>query len=154
MATVTVEDSLASENALEGGTGPIVTQQAFLIRTEPSSARYATLANGTHSGTAVDHHGQPGIAVNSDRPVPIVTDVNPNTGVLGTADGIRLHTAGGGNFTGVSARGPVSAGCQVICTSQYSNFLEFTGLRPVAGPQQKAFTVKVYTNENVSRRTR
>lgn len=40
------------------------------------------------------------------------------------------------------------------CASQYSGFSEFTGLRPKSGPQQKLFTVKVFTNENVSQRTR
>jgi hypothetical protein len=66
------------------------------------------------------------------------------------AQGILVHKAGGGNFTGVGSDGrPVSAGCQVVCTSQYGAFKQATGMSPSDGSApQKHFTVIVDTQEN------
>jgi hypothetical protein len=42
----------------------------------------------------------------------------------------------------------VSEGCQLICRSQYGEFLHGTGIKPDAGAPQRHFTVTVDTREN------
>jgi RHS repeat-associated protein len=160
LATVSVTDfkNAATINEM-GQFDP--SQSTFLAKSTPSdSNKYATAANGEYPGTAVNHHGKPAIAVNSDGPVPITTAVNPNTGARGTATGIRVHTAGIGNFTGTfrkpdGSTGAVSMGCQTICSSQYNGFLQATGLSPrnpsPSNPPQRRFTVIIDTSFNVRR---
>ena len=61
----------------------------------------------------------------------------------------KFPQAGNGNFTGVGRDGrAVSAGCQVVCTSQFGDFERATGMIPSAGPPQQHFTVGVWTDEN------
>jgi hypothetical protein len=65
------------------------------------------------------------------------------------AQGILVHAAGVNNFTGVGSDGrPVSAGCQVVCTSQYADFKSATGMSPSAGSPQQHFMVILGTYEN------
>ena len=160
LATVSITDFTNSATINEMGQFDPA-QSAFLAKSTPSdSNKYATAANGEYPGTAVNHHGKPAIALNSDGPVPITTGINPNTGANGTATGIRVHTAGIGNFTGTfkkpdGSAGAVSMGCQTICSSQYNSFLAATGLviknPSPSNPPQRSFTVIINTGANVRR---
>jgi hypothetical protein len=73
------------------------------------------------------------------RPTLNLPTNGPNSNQHGAwfAQGDLIHAAGGGNGTG----GHVSTGCLVVCTSQYSDFQDATGMS--ADPPQKHFTIDV-----------
>ena len=127
----------------------------FLASTVPSSSKYATLKNGTYTGTYGIHDGHAAIRINGGGRVSVVGGLDPATG-KSYATGILAHIAGiptrshpmGG--TGMTSNGrPISAGCQLVCSTQYHQFERATGLlSPNASPPQRHFTVIVDTAEN------
>lgn len=140
-ATVTVSDH-----------GKVIGTGKFLASTVPSGPGYATIQNGTYTGTLGSHDGHPAILLNGGGAVPVVGGVDPATG-KSYATAIFVHIAGlpttansmGG--TGMTRNGmPISAGCQLICSTQYGAFEHVTGLN--ASPPQNTFTVTVDTSEN------
>jgi len=140
-ATVTVSDN-----------GKVIAAGKFLASTVPSGSGWATLANGTYSGTIGFHDGHAAILLNGGGAVSVVGGVDPATG-KGYATGIFVHIAGWMepraplSLTGMTSRDQaVSQGCQLICTSQYGSFENVTGLN--ASPPQRNFTVTVDTSEN------
>jgi RHS repeat-associated protein len=140
-ATVTVSDH-----------GKVIATGKFLASTVPSGKGFATIKNGTYSGTLGFHDHHAAILLNGGGAVPVVGGVDPATG-KSYATGIFVHIAGlptsanpmGG--TGMTRNGmPISAGCQLICSTQYGAFEGVTGLN--ASPPQNNFTVTVDTSEN------
>jgi hypothetical protein len=121
----------------------------FLVKTTPSDSSTAgTLAAGTYSGTLTTHNGHSAIRLQPTNNLP-TNGPNPAHGGAWMAQGILVHRAGVNNFTGVGRDGrPVSAGCQVVCTSQYGDFMNATGMS--ASPPQRNFTVDVGTRANMS----
>ena len=130
----------------------------FLAKTTPSdSDNYPTIQNGTYSATLTTHNGEVAIRLQPTQHIPIINDSNPATGKP-DASGILVHIAAGGNLTGMvhSLRTgeivPTSAGCQLICTSQYTDFISATGMYNRYGtpgsPAQQHFNVVVDTEEN------
>jgi RHS repeat-associated protein len=124
----------------------------FLAKTTPSdSGSFATIQNGTYSAVLGTHNGNPALRLNNGGAIPVVGGVDPATGAA-YADGILVHLSGLNNFTGTFARNGqehgVSEGCQLICRSQYGEFLHDTGIRPDAGTPQRHFTETVNTQEN------
>jgi hypothetical protein len=134
----------------------------FLAKTTPSDAdAFATIANGTYSGTLAYHNGQPAISLTGN--IPVVGGNDPATGES-FATGILVHPSGqiSAGFplgftdpfwrkdptTGKLVEHGVSEGCQLICNSAYGLFKTLTGLKPADGPPQRHFTVTVNTNEN------
>lgn len=134
-ATVTV-------NGKETGT--------FLVKTTPSdSSKSATIANGTYSGTLTTHGGDVAIRLQPTNAIPTIGPNPSRQDGASIAQGILVHKAGIGNFTGVGRDGrAVSEGCQVVCSSQYGDFKRATGMIPSAGPPQQHFTIIVGTQEN------
>jgi RHS repeat-associated protein len=123
----------------------------FLVKTTPSdSSSAATIANGTYSGTLTVHGSDLAIRLQPTNDIPTIGPNPSRSDGASMAQGILVHKAGGGNFTGVGSDGrPVSAGCQVVCTSQYGAFKQATGMSPSDGSApQKHFTVIVDTQEN------
>lgn len=123
----------------------------FLVKTTPSDANNsATVANGTYSATLTTHGNDVAIRL---QPTNAIQTIGPNpsrSDGRSIAQGILVHRAGVGNFTGVGRDGrAVSQGCQVVCTSQYPDFKSATGMDPIAGPPQQHFTVDIYTQENM-----
>ncbi len=140
-ATVTVRDR-----------GKVIATGQFLASTVPSGKGYATIQDGTYHGTWGFHDGHPAILLNGGGPVPVVGGIDPATG-KSYATQIFVHIAGWPEsraplgLTGMTHGGkPISAGCQLICTVQYSRFESLTGLN--ASPHQNIFTVTVDTSEN------
>jgi len=124
----------------------------FLSRTTPSDGdRFATIQNGTYSATLTTHSGNPALRLNGGGAIPVVGNYDPATRA-DHADGILVHLSGLGNFTGTFVRDGevhgVSEGCQLVCRSQYGEFLRDTGVTPDAGAPQRHFTVTVDTQEN------
>jgi hypothetical protein len=119
----------------------------FLVKTTPSdSSRSGTLAAGVYEGTAATHNGHSAIRLQPTDNLP-TSGANPAHGGAWFAQGILVHPAGVNNFTGVGRDGrAVSEGCQVVCTSQYGNFMNATGMS--ASPPQRHFTVDVDASEN------
>ncbi len=127
----------------------------FLASTVPSSSKYATLRNGTYTGTYGVHDGHAAIRINGGGRVSVVGGPDPATGKP-YATGILVHIAGiptrghplGG--TGMTSNHrPISAGCQLVCSIQYHKFEQASGLlSPNASPPQRHFTVIVDTAEN------
>jgi RHS repeat-associated protein len=114
----------------------------YLIKTTPSdSSTSGTLAAGVYSGTLDTHNGNLVIRIQPTRDLP-TTGPNPRQGGAWFAQGDLIHPAGRGNFTG----GNVSWGCLVVCTSQYSDFENATGIS--ATPRQQHFTVDLDTSDN------
>ncbi len=142
-ATVTVTNT---------ATGQTTTAGVFLARTTPSdSDSFATIQNGTYSAVLGAHNGNPAIRLNNGGAIPVVGGIDPATGAV-YATGILIHLSGLNNFTGTFMRNGqehgVSQGCQLICRSQYGEFLHDTGIRPDAGTPQRHFTVTVDTQAN------
>ena len=140
-ATVTVSDH-----------GKVIGKGTFLASTVPSGKGFATIKNGTYSGTLGSHDHHAAILLNGGGAVPVVGGVDPATG-KSFATGIYVHIAGWMEpraplgLTGMTMSGhAVSQGCQLICTSQYGSFENVTGLN--ASPPQRNFTVTVDTSEN------
>ena len=122
----------------------------FLVKTPPSdSSKFATVANGTYSGTLDKHKGQLVIALNQRQNVPTVGPNPSRPDHASVANQILIHAAGRDNFTG-SGRdgGAVSEGCTTLCTSQYGSFERATGMNPGAGSPQRHFGVSIDTDEN------
>ncbi|MGH9479942.1 MAG: hypothetical protein ACRD1A_11980, partial [Terriglobales bacterium] len=112
----------------------------------PSSGKYATIQAGTYAGALVKHHGEyPAIMLSSEqfgsRKVPALGGSDPLTGAPFVSDA-EIHHAGRGNYTGV----PVSEGCSVVCTDQYSGFAAATGM--TAPAPQRVFTILLETSAN------
>jgi RHS repeat-associated protein len=126
----------------------------FLVKTTSSYTGYATVANGVYNGTfEPDHDGHPAIRLQPTLSIPTASP-NPAQGGLYIAKGILVHISGNGNSVFGSLARPVSAGCQVVCTSQYSEFERATGLRPMSGPPQMHFSVDLKTYENATQSER
>ena len=131
----------------------------FLTRTVPSNGDSATIANGTYNGTLYNSpkHGPVILLLNQDNQNRIPT-VGPNRAQGGAsfADYVELHNAGrtGPNsplgFTGIGRDGrDVSAGCVLVCTPEYRDFLHATGINPGDGSApQRHFGVVLNTEEN------
>ncbi|HEU4635760.1 MAG TPA: RHS repeat-associated core domain-containing protein, partial [Edaphobacter sp.] len=111
----------------------------FIASTVPSGPGLATLQNGTYNGTLGFHDGHAAIRINGGGPVPVVGGRDAATGKP-YAEGILVHIAGlptaehplGG--TGMTHSGKaISEGCQLICSTQYHNFEQVTGMRPSDG---------------------
>jgi len=135
--------AVVSVNGKEAGT--------FLVKTTPSDAsKSATIANGTYSGTLTEHSGQLAIRLQPTMNIPTIGPNPSRSDGASIAQGILVHQSGIGNFTGVGHDGrAVSEGCQVVCRSQYADFMNATGMRPSDGsPAQQHFTVIVNTQEN------
>lgn len=126
------------------------TGQTFLVKTTPSdSGSAATMANGTYAGTLTVHGNDLAIRLQPTNDIPTIGPNPSRSDGASIASGVLVHRAGVGNFTGVGRDGrPVSAGCGVICTSQYGAFKSATGMNPYAGSPQGHFTVIVNTQEN------
>lgn len=130
----------------------------FLARTTPSGSKFATIPNGTYQGTFTNMGGnssRPGILLMSGGSQRIPTlGPNPAQGGQQFATEIFIHKAGQVSasfplgFTGVGSTGPVSAGCQTICSIEYERFLQTTGIVPREGAPQRHFEVMVNTQEN------
>jgi RHS repeat-associated protein len=122
----------------------------FLVKTTPSDSNSsATLANGTYSGTLTTHGDDVAIRLQPTNKLPTVGPNPARKDGQSIATGILVHRAGRNNYTGVGRDGrPVSAGCQVVCTSQYAGFKGATGMNPSAGTPQGHFTVVLDTREN------
>lgn len=75
----------------------------------PNISEYPIVRPGTYLGIfhASRHHGKPCISLNDDSPVWILQDINPRTGVEGTAVGIRVHEEWSASWRG-------SAGCMTL----------------------------------------
>jgi RHS repeat-associated protein len=133
--------AVVSVNGKQGGT--------FLVKTTPSADRFATLANGTYSATLTTHSGHPALRLQPTTAVPTALANPSRQDGAWLAQGILVHRAGVDNFTGIGRNGrAVSEGCQVVCTSQYPDFLRATGINPEAGSPQRHFTVDVFTEQN------
>jgi RHS repeat-associated protein len=134
--------AVVSVNGKETGT--------FLVKTTPSdSSKSATIANGTYSGTLTTHSGDVAIRLQPTNAIPTIGPNPSRQDGASIAQGILVHRAGIGNFTGVGHDGrAVSEGCQVVCTQQYGDFKRATGMVPSAGSPQQHFTVIVDTQEN------
>jgi hypothetical protein len=135
--------AVVSVNGKEAGT--------FLVKTTPSdSSKSATIANGTYSGTLTEHSGQLAIRLQPTNAIPTIGPNPSRSDGASIAQGILVHQSGLGNFTGVGHDGrAVSEGCQVVCRSQYADFMNATGMRPADGSApQTHFTVTVNTQEN------
>ncbi len=122
----------------------------FLVKTTPSdSSKFATVANGTYSGTLDTHKGRLVIALNQRKDVPTVGPNPSRADHASVANQILIHAAGRDNFTGIGRNGKaVSEGCTTVCTSQYGSFERATGMIPSAGPPQRQFGVSIDTDEN------
>jgi RHS repeat-associated protein len=131
--------AVVSVNGKDAGT--------FLIRTTPSDSNAgAPLASGVYSGTLTTHNGDVAIRIQPTNNLP-TNGPNPTQHGAWFATGDLVHAAGGGNQAGVGRNGrPVSEGCQVVCTSQYTDFKAATGMS--ANPPQRNFTVDVDTSAN------
>ncbi|MGC8551181.1 MAG: hypothetical protein ACP5M4_16010, partial [Acidobacteriaceae bacterium] len=81
-ATVTVSDH-----------GKVIGKGTFLASTVPSGKGFATIKNGTYSGTLGSHDHHAAILLNGGGPVPVVGGVDPATG-KSFATGIYVHIAG------------------------------------------------------------
>jgi RHS repeat-associated protein len=119
----------------------------FLIKTTPSdSSSGASLSAGVYSGTLTEHNGHLAIRIQPTNDLP-TNGANPGQHGAWFAQGDLIHQAGVGNFTGVGHDGrAVSNGCLVVCTSQYGDFENTTGMS--ASPPQRHFTVDVDTQAN------
>jgi len=119
----------------------------FLIKTTPSdSSSGAPLASGVYSGSLDTHNGHLVIRIQPTLNLP-TNGANPNQGGAWFAQGDLIHQAGVGNFTGVGHDGrAVSNGCLVVCTSQYGDFEDTTGMS--ATPPQRHFTIDVDAGAN------
>jgi len=119
----------------------------FLIKTTPSdSSSGAALSAGVYSGTLTEHNGHLAIRIQPTNDLP-TNGANPGQHGAWFAQGDLIHQAGVGNFTGVGHDGrAVSNGCLVVCTSQYGDFENTTGMS--ASPPQRHFTVDVDTQAN------
>ena len=127
----------------------------FLAKTTPTDGgKYPTVANGTYSGTLTEHDGHYAIRLQPTSRIPIINGSNPAHPSEGRfAQGILVHISAANNLTGMVHNGlgqlvPDSMGCTVVCSSQYPSFERVTGMGPVAGPPQKAFTVVLDTQQN------
>jgi RHS repeat-associated protein len=122
----------------------------FLVKTTPSdSSSAATIANGTYSGTLTTHGNDIAIRLQPTMDIPTIGPNPSRQDGASFAQGILIHKAGIGNFTGVGHDGrAVSEGCQVVCTSMFGAFKNATGMTPSAGPPQQHFTVILNTQEN------
>jgi hypothetical protein len=126
----------------------------FLAKTTPSdSSKFATIADGTYSGTLVPNYhnsGYSAILLNSGNPIPTVRPNPTRANGAWIASSILVHKAGRDNFTGIGQDGrAVSKGCQVIASSQYEDYERATGMMPNDGSApQGHFTVTVDTPEN------
>jgi hypothetical protein len=129
------------------------TSGTFLAKTTPSdSDKYPTVAAGYYSGTLTTHSGQLAIRLQPTSHIPILNDKNPATGKPDAA-GILIHISAANNLTGMvhNKSGnivPTSAGCTVVCSSQYSSFERATGMIPSAGPPQQHFNIFMGTKAN------
>ena len=134
-------------------TGKTVFAGEFLARTEPSdTSKYPTVAAGSYSGTLTEHSGHLAIRLQPTAHIPIVNGTNPATGKPDAA-GILIHIGAANNLTGMvhnraGAVVPTSAGCQLICSSQYTDFQRATGMIPSAGPPQQHFGVVLGATPN------
>lgn len=130
-------------------------KSVFLASTVPSSSKFATVKNGTYKGTYGTHDRHAAILINGGGRVPVVGGLDPATG-KSYATAIFAHIAGlptashplGG--TGMTSNGrPISAGCRLVCSTQYHKFEQASGLlSPNGSPPQRHFTVIVDTTEN------
>lgn len=123
---------------------------AYLVKTTPSnSSQSATVANGTYEATLTTHSGQLAIRLQPTDAIPTIGPNPSRRDGASIAQGILIHRAGINNFTGVGRDGrAVSNGCQVVCRTEYRNFLHTTGMVPDAGAPQRHFTVSIDTSEN------
>jgi hypothetical protein len=124
----------------------------FLVKTTPdNSSKSATLKAGVYSGTFVMHKGKyAAIAIGGlHAGVPTIRPNPSRKDGASIAFDIHIHRAGALNhgFTRGSG-GPVSEGCQVVCTDQYSRFQRVTGIVPTAGTIQNEFTIDIRTSAN------
>ena len=140
-AVVTVTDTATGQTTAAG---------IFLVKTTPSDpSSAATIANGTYSATLTSHNGRPALRLQPTNAIPAIGPNPSRSDGAWIAQGILVHVAGVGNFTGVGSDGrAVSKGCQVVCTSQYGDFLHATGIRPDEGSPQRHFTVTLNTEGN------
>jgi RHS repeat-associated protein len=119
----------------------------FLIKTTPSdSSSGAPLAAGVYGGSLTEHNGHLAIRIQPTDNLP-TNGANPGQHGAWFAQGDLVHQAGIGNFTGVGHDGrAVSNGCLVVCTSQFSDFSDATGMS--ATPPQRHFTIDVDAGAN------
>ncbi len=121
----------------------------FLVKTTPDdSSKSATLKAGVYEGTFVMHKGKYAAIAIGPGAVPTLGPNPSRKDGVSIAIGIHIHHAGLGDAAFSRHGPPVSEGCQVVCTSQYSNFQRVTGIVPTAGTPQNAFTIDVRTTAN------
>jgi RHS repeat-associated protein len=131
----------------------------FLGDTLSSGGKFATIANGTYDGVLHNHHGdpnKPSIELMTGGTNHIATIApNPAQGGAMFATDVLIHPAGGTNsnplgYTGLLPNGHgVSEACQLICSTQYGQFLGATGIRPADGSApQRHFSVILNTSVN------
>ena len=131
--------------------GKAVLRGIFLIKTTPSSGKYATIKAGTYSGTLIKHGGKyPAIMLTGQGmptgTVPALGGLDPFTGKSYITDA-EIHMSGLGNITGFTTSGmAISEGCSVIACSQYSSFESATGL--TAPAPQRTFTILLEAGAN------
>ncbi len=130
-------------------TGKTTDAGTFLTRTEPSDTdRFPTAAAGGYDATLTTHSGRLALRLQPTNHIPIVNDVNPAHPDRDYASGILVHISGLNNLTGMTrAGGGVSEGCQLICRSQFDDFLTATGAN--ADPPQRHFGVIISTTPNM-----
>jgi RHS repeat-associated protein len=121
----------------------------FLVKTTPDdSSKSATLKAGVYEGTFVMHKGKYAAIAIGPGAVPTLGPNPSSKDEASIATGIHIHHAGSGDAAFARHGPPVSEGCQVVCTSQYSTFQRVTGIVPTAGTPQNAFTIDVRTTAN------
>jgi RHS repeat-associated protein len=121
----------------------------FLVKTTPDdSSKSATLKAGVYQGTFVMHKGKYAAIAIGPGGVPTVGPNPSRKDGASIAFGIHIHHAGLGDAAFSRHGPPISEGCQVVCTSQYSTFQRVTGIVPTAGAPQNAFTIDVRTSAN------
>jgi RHS repeat-associated protein len=142
-------NAIASVTVTNLKSGEVVNKGDFLARTVPSDeGRFPTAAAGGYSATLTEHNGQLALRLQPTGHIPIENDVNPAHPERDYASGILVHISGLDNYTGMTrAGGGVSEGCQLVCRSQYSDFLGAVGA--TADPPQRTFGVIIGTTPNM-----
>lgn len=123
----------------------------YLIKTTPSSGKYATLEGGTYAGTRILHDNRYPAILLTGRGMPLgqspaLGGQDPFTG-LPYISNAEIHMSGFGNKTGFTASGlAISEGCSVVACSQYLSLESVTGLSAPA--PQLGYTIVLDASAN------
>jgi len=124
---------------------------AYLIKTTPSSSKYATLKAGTYTGTRILHDNKYPAIMLTGKGMP--SRLSPALGGRDAYTGkpyiknAEIHMSGYGNITGFTRAGlAISRGCSVVACSQYPSFESVTGLNAPA--LQMDFSIMIGASAN------